>query len=851
MRHHWDVFRQDLHLALRLLARNPGFAAAAILTLALGIGGSTTIFSIVYAVVLRPLAFPESERVLHIGWLPHGQNRNTHIRAGSYGNLQTLREKSTAFDLIGGVRYDSLSFERKPLQVVTPPRRDAPSGVGESSLLPAMASASIFKIYGVTTVIGRLPDERDEEPGAQPVAVLSHGTWTSWFGRDPGVIGRTLTRHYGMRQRKPVTIVGVLAPGAFANPNDASAETPAWSSLDPDVMRERDDQGRELFFLRLSARLAPDVSQEVARAELAALTPQLVTELPEDLAKTSPSLDAVLLRDQVGARVRTPLLAFLGAVCCLLLVATVNVASLVLGRAIARRSEFATRFALGARPLRVARQLLTESALVAIAGGALGLAVAWWGVRAFVAVSPDMPRLNESGIGGAAVIFALSGVLLATCMAGLVPVLQASRRNVVDGLRRAGGVAGIATVFSRPLALLAAVEVALVLVLLAGTGLLVNSFARLTLFDLGFDPRSLLVATIEHPGVPHPQAYARRQQTTVRDTVAALSDRERTLRSIEEELIERVSGIPGITAAGLTGDDPFGPPYRYSVDLQIGEAARPADAAIRIASPTALETLGMQVTSGRWFTAADRESSLLVAIVNESMARKFWSDRTPIGDRLAFGRRSFQVIGVVADVRNRGARVEPTPTCYLSTTQAPPDPVVLAIRTAPGLRGIEEGIAAQLSQVGNRIKAGYPRRLEDYFWRQLADTRFLTLVLSVFTLLTLAVALVGLNGVLRFLVIQRTREMGIRKALGATPTDLVKLVAGQALRFAIPGCLIGMAAAAAIGPALRSLLFGITPGDPLTLAVATLLLLLVVLVAAFFPARRASAVDPSALLRSE
>jgi hypothetical protein len=259
----------------------------------------------------------------------------------------------------------------------------------------------------------------------------------------------------------------------------------------------------------------------------------------------------------------------------------------------------------------------------------------------------------------------------------------------------------------------------------------------------------------------------------------------------------------------------------------------------------------MQVTSGRWFTTADREGSLLVVVVNESMARKYWSDRTPIGNRLAYGRRSFQVIGVVSDVRNRGARVAVTPTFYLSTTQAPPDPVVLAIRTAPGLRGVEEGIAAQLSQVGNRIEAGYPRRLEDYFWRQLADSRFLTLVVSIFTLLTLAVALVGLNGVLRFLVIHRTREMGIRKALGATSADLVKLVAGQALRFAIPGCLIGMLAAAAVGPTIRSLLFGITPTDPFTLAMATVLLLLVVLVAAFFPARRASAVDPSALLRSE
>ena len=456
---------------------------------------------------------------------------------------------------------------------------------------------------GVTTVIGRLPDERDEEAGAPPVALLSYGTWTSWFDRDPAVIGRTLTRHYGQRRQIPVTIVGVLAPGAFANPNDSSTETPAWASLDPVVMRERDDQGHELFFLRLSARLAPGVSLEVARAELAALTPQLVTDLPEQLAKTNPSLDAVLLRGQVGARVRTPLLAFLGAVCCLLLVASVNVASLVLARAMARRSEFATRFA--------------------------------------------------------------------------------------------------------------------------------------------------------------------------------------------------------------------------------------------------------QVTSGRWFTPADREGSLLVVVVNESMARKYWSDRTPIGNRLAYGRRSFQVIGVVSDVHNRGARVAVTPTFYLSTTQAPPDPVVLAIRTAPGLRGVEEGIAAQLSQVGNRIEAGYARRLEDYFWRQLADSRFLTLVVSIFTLLTLAVALVGLNGVLRFLVIHRTREMGIRKALGATSADLVKLVAGQALRFAIPECLIGMLAAAAVGPTIRSLLFGITPTDPFTLAMATVLLLLVVLVAAFFPARRASAVDPSALLRSE
>jgi predicted permease len=844
-RDHWDVLRQDVRGAVRLLTRNPGFSATAILTLALGIGGSTSIFSVVYAVVLRPLSFPESERVVRIGWAREG-DKALGLRTVSPRDFRVLREKCIACEAIGATGVDSLSSDEGSLLHWLPP--SGAIGVGQSFVPPLMVSADVFEIFGATTALGRLPTEQDEQPGAGPVAVISYKTWTSLYGRSPDVIGRTLWRNFGEGHRKSVTIVGVLAPDAFGYDHGTMADVAAWGALDSDALARRDDQGREIFNLSIYARVARGATLDMARAQIASLTPYLAVDLPEYLAAPQVvSLNAVRLRDLAVASVRTPLLAFLGAVICLLLLASVNVASLVLARAFSRRQEFAARFALGASPFRVARQLLTESATLAACGGLLGLGLAWAARRAFVSISPAMPRLDQSGVDVPALIFALFAVLLATCVAGLTPALHSSRRSVLDGLRRSGGAPTTSTSFSRPLATLAAIEIALVLVLLAGTGLLVNSFARLFVFDLGFDARSTIVTMIERTADPSTSRRTTPPQPQQR--VAALSDRQRQQRALDDEIVRSVSEIPGIEAAGITGDVPFGPPYRYAVDITIGEL--PVEASLRLASPDALNALRMRMAAGRWFAASDRDGRPYVAIVNETMARRFWSERVPVGDRITFGHRSLEVVGIVADVHDRGARSEVAPTFYLSTAQIPADPLMLVVRPRPGVQGLERVIAGELARLGDRIKPGGPRRLEDLWWRQLTDARFLTTVLSVFSALALAVALVGVHGVLRFLVAQRTRELGIRKALGATPPHLIALVVRQALRFAIPGCLVGLVAAAAAAPALRSLLFGITPTDPLTLAAATALIVVTVLAGAYFPARRASAVDPALSLRAE
>jgi putative ABC transport system permease protein len=696
-------------------------------------------------------------------------------------------------------------------------------------------------------VLGRLPDERDERPGATPVVVLSYSTWTSVYGRDANVLGRTLVRHLAGGRTKSVTIVGVLAPDAFKGLGQDGPESPAAASLDADMMR--DDAGRDTSFLIVYARLAHGVTIDAARAELAALTPHLTPALPRTAANATATLRANRLRDECVGQVRAPLVFFLWAVLGLLLVACLNVSSLVLARTISRRREFAARFALGARPFRVARQLLTESAILAASGGIVGVALAWAGWRAFMAISPSMPRLNESGIGTPALLFALGAVLLATCTSALVPAFLSSRRSVADGLRRAGGAHSAATGLSRPLALLAAVEVAVVLVLLAGTGLLVNSFARLVSFDLGFDARSIVMVTITHKlpdeGASQPTPNGDQQQT-----VAVLSDRQRLAAAIGDEITQRVAAIPGVSAVGLTGDDPFGPPYRYS-DVRMEDADPPVDADRRVASPTALDALGLHLTSGRWFGRDDREAMPLVAVVNRTMAKRFWNGRSPVGERFLEGRRTRQVVGVVADVHTFGARREAKPTFYVPTTQTYPDPVMLVVRQRPGTMGVGTLVATELAKIGTRIEAGAPRQLENMWWRQLSDARFLTLVVSVFSLLTLAIAVVGVHGVLRFSVAQRTREMGIRKALGAADSALIALVVGQALRFTLPACLVGLVAARAAGPAIRSLLFGITPTDPLTIMTAVVLLIAAVVVAAYFPARRASAVDPALSLKCE
>jgi predicted permease len=842
-RQHWDILRQDLRVGTRMIARSPGFALAAILTLALGIGGSTGIFSVVYAVVLRPLSFPESERVVRIGWRRQAEDRNLSLFPMSFSQYRTLEERTTAFETLGASHHDSLTSAKGRLEVMLPATEH-----GQPYMGAMMASASLFRIFGAKTVLGRLPNDFDERAGASPVAVLSHSAWTTHYGRDPAVIGQTLTRHFGEGRSKVVTIVGVLAPGAMRQ-GDGPYDVPAWGTLDTEVFQRRDDSGKELQGLVVFGRIRRGVSVETARAEVGALTPQLVPDIYDWLALTNPSVDLTRLRDEMAGRVRAPLLAFLGAVCCLLLVASVNVASLVLARAMARRQEFAARLALGARPLRLARQLVTEGALLAIAGGCLGLGVAWACQRGFVAISPAMPRLADSGIGTPALVFAFCAVLIATSAAGTIPALQASRGSVLDGIRRVGGSGATLTSFSRPLAILAATEVALVLVLLAGTGLLVNSFGRLMVFDLGFDTKSVIVSRIERN--VKTAAAAGAATSTALVGVARLSERSREMLAIDDEIVRRVSAVPGVVGSALTGDNPFGIPYRYGASVQIAGAPRGADAALRVWSPSTLDTVGMKVIAGRWFSPNDRGGTPYVVVVSESMVQQFWNGRSPVGERLVFGRREAEVVGVVNDIRDRGARQQVRPTLYVSALQIPPDPVLLVIRISPGVEGIEKAVAAELSRMGGRIKAGPPQRLEDISWRQLADARFLTLVLSVFTVLTVAVALVGVHGVMRFMVNQRTRELGIRRALGATPRDLLTLVIRQAFRFALPGCALGLLGAILVGPGVQSLLFGISPSDPATLVGATALLIVAIGVGAYLPARRASAVDPALSLRAE
>ena len=332
-----------------------------------------------------------------------------------------------------------------------------------------------------------------------------------------------------------------------------------------------------------------------------------------------------------------------------------------------------------------------------------------------------------------------------------------------------------------------------------------------------------------------------------------MGDRQRRLRAIDDEVVQRVAAVPGVAAVAVTGDDPFGPPYRYGERLQIGDTATPGIADSRIASPTARDALGLHMIAGRWFTAADREGMPVVAVVNQAMARRFWPNRNPVGDRMLAGKRDLQIVGIVADVYGLGARRDVTPTFYVSSTQTSLDreAVMLVVRPRAGAARVETLIGAALAPMAGRVKAGRPRRLADLWWSQLADARFLTFVVSVFSIVALVVALVGVHGVLRFLVAQRSRELGIRQALGATRASLIALVLGQVFRFAAAGCVAGLIAAAAAAPAIRSLLFGITPADPLTLVTAAVLLMTAVLCGAYFPARRASAADPVRPLRSE
>jgi putative ABC transport system permease protein len=812
-----DTVLKDVRYAARVLRKHSAFTAAIVATLALGIGGSTAIFSLVNAALLRPLPFAASDRLAFL-WGVAGPERE--VRGASFPEVVDWRDRSRT--LTGVAAYNETSLNLRTAD--------------EAQRVEAeMVSASYFPILGVGAQQGRtfLPEE-DRTPDSHPVAVVSHAMWTSRFGSDPALVGKAITLN-----DRPYTVVGVMPEGF----RGLSFDTDVWipmmmiSATDPVSQLER----RGTRWLGAVARLKPGVTAADAQRDLDAVAARLARDYPE--SNTDRGVQLFSLHQFYLGDTESLLLALFAAVVLFLLIACANVASLQLVRATARRREMALRVAVGASGGRLVRQLLIEGLLLALVGGAAGLLLAVWGIDALLPLVPDgvLPRYVTVSLDAQVLAFSAGLALLCGLIAGLAPALRSSRLALTDALKEGSRSAsgGIGTIRRLgPQQLLVVGEVALALVLLVGAGLMVRSLQRQLGIDPGFRAEGVLTARIALP--------VQRYDRAARGRFA-------------EQLRERLGALPGVQAAAIGSDLPLG--GESSAAVLAVEGARDEDVRYyrHQVSPDFFSTLGIRLVRGRPITDADRADAPPVAVVSEAMARRFWPDGDPVGKRFRVGSPDgdpITIVGVVANARFRdltGNLLAPTaePDVYFPLDQRPAADLHVAIRTAADPASLTAAVRREVTALDAGVPVYDLRPLAASLRQQTATGRFGSLVLTAFSTVALLLAAVGIYGMLAFVVGLSSREIAIRMALGATGGSVTALVVRQGMLLVVAGLLLGLAGAALATDALSSQLYGVTASDPATLAVVSLTLLATALVASYLPARRATRVDPQLALKSE
>jgi putative ABC transport system permease protein len=804
---------QDVRYAVRTLLKSPGFTLVAVVALALGIGANTAIFSVVKAVLLSPLPYPEPERLVWVREINPGAD--IMDEPASAPNFNDWRTQGRSFDGMaafanaGGTITDG---DREPERV------------------PAMAtSANFFQIVGVAPALGRgfLPEE--EAAGKNRVVVLSHGLWQRRFGARPDVLGQQITI-----SGNPHTVVGVAAPG-FKTPVSGPKPPELWFPLafNFDESRRRSD------FLSVVGRLKPGATVEQARAELEGIAARLAAERPSTNAGWSVKVEP--LHERVVGNVRQALWVLMGVVGFLLLISCANVANLLLARAAGRRQEIAVRTALGARRGRLVRQFLTESLLLGLAGGGLGLVLAAWGVEVLVALSPgNIPRLEEVGLDARVLAFTFGVSALTGVLFGLLPALSASKADVSVSLKEGGSRGSTAGAGARRLrATLVVAEIAITVVLLAGAGLMVRSFMAIQSVDPGFRPERVLTFDFALPAAKYkedPQIVGFAEQLTAR--AAALPGVERA--ALVDAL--PLSGGGSVLAFVIEGRPPL-PPEQVQ------------DAQVFVVTPDYFEVLGIGHVRGERLTERHREGTPDVAVINEAMARRFWPGEDPVGKRLNLGNPEntpwVTVIGIVRDTRHSGLDKEPYPQMYGPAAQFPRRAMTLVARTSGDPTGLAPALRRELAAIDPDLPLYNVRTMEQVMSDSISRRRFQMVLIAAFAGVGLLLAAVGIYGVISYSVAQRRHEIGVRMALGARAADILKLVVGQGLGLTLAGVGVGLAGAFALTRVLASLLYGVTATDPLTFACVALALLGVALLACLLPARRATKVDPMVALRYE
>jgi len=810
-----ETLLQDVRYGFRMLRKSPGFTAVALVVLTVGIGANVAIFSVVNTVLLRPLPFHDPGHLVML-WesLPgigYGQ------LGTSSGEYLDYRDHNRVFSGIAGYKNDTANL----------------TGSGQPERIHiTQASANLFSVLGVQPSIGRTYTVEEDRPGAGKVAVLSYGLWKRRYGGDRGILGRTVDL-----DGQPYTVIGVM-PGSFQFPFSTlpySEQAELWVpvAFTPDEIADR---VRE-FGTFTVGRLKPGVSLQQAQEDVTRVAAEFQKQYPQIYSGNIYVKPAVssLAGDIVG-KVRPMLLVLLGAVGFVLLIACANLANLLLARATTRSREMAVRAALGASQTRLLRQFLTESLLLAGAGGALGLFAAFWLVRLLVAFGPErVPRLQDVAIDPAVLAFAVTISATTGILFGIAPAWRSSRRELQSALKEASTRAGASREKLRLRNGLVVLETACSLLLLVGAGLLVNSFIRVLRVPPGFNPNGVLIARTQFDDTRYPKAE---------------------LCGVAERLIiARLRQLPGVESAGFVTNLPLADPRGIGFRIEGGPANEFHNADNALVSEGYFQAIGIPLLRGRGFREQDTASTPLVAVINQTLARTYFSGTDPIGKQLLWGDRApFTIVGVAGDVRFSALDADVAPMIYMSNFQVSSGVsrhAVFVVRTAGDPANLASAASQTIWSVDKDLPVFGVITMNEVLAASVAQRRFSMSLLGGFAVLALLMAAIGLYGVLSYSVSQRMHEMGLRMALGANPRDLMRLVVGQGMRVVLAGVAAGLLASFAATRLLSGMLFGVSPLDPFTFATVAVVLVAAALLASFLPARRATRVDPMVALRYE
>jgi putative ABC transport system permease protein len=823
---------QDLRYALRLHASDPGFAAVAIFTLALGIGANTAIFSVVDGVLLRRAPVADLDRLAMV-W-ETDRNSGTTREPASVPDYLDFKERSRTFETLGGLIAAELNL--------------TPASGEPVRLAGLRVSHDLLPMLGLDPIVGRHFTRDEDRANGPHVALISESLWERSLGGDRGVVGSTIRLN-----ERPYTIVGVVPDAAdfgvlqiltraaysrsFAD-RGTRVRVDVWAPLQPNP----ESSPRETHPLFVLGRLAPSATHAAAQQEMTAITADL--ERAYRAANDGRGAFIEPMREVVFGPVRPALLVLLGAVGLVLLVACVNVANLLLARGAARGREIAVRMALGASAGRLARQLLTETVVLTLVAAAAGVGLAVAGLRALLAIAPsDVPRLSAVAL-DLRVLAVTLGVSIAVGLAfGIVPLMQAWRVDPQTALKGDIGRAGSAgRGRSRLRGALVVAELSLAVVLLAGAGLLIKSFWRLQQVDAGFTANGVLKAEYQLPGSRYPVNFRRWPDF-------------KEMHAFTDRLLRRAAALPGADASAIAGNHPLDHGFTNSFVVvgREAEARGWPEISLRRVTPGYFRTVGLRLVRGRLLRDSDTTTAATVALINEAAAHRFFPTADPIGARIAFWGAARTIVGVVANEKFHGLAEAPPLAAYVPLAQAPSanGAGVLLLRTDGDPAALASAARAAIRDVDPALAVFAVEPLVDTVARSVGERRFTMLLLGLFAAIALALAAIGVHGVLSYGVAQRTREIGIRMALGARPARVLRLVVGEGVLLATAGIAVGLAGALALTRLLANLLFGVTPTDPATLAAAVLLLASIAAVASYLPARRALRVDPAVALRAE